>query len=173
MKLVIIYGMPGVGKLTVARKLAKATGFKLFHNHLTFDLARLIYPVSDKLWKYVRRLRLQFVREAIKADIDGLVYTTCVTEKSDKTIRKIKEICKKHKTKLYFAHLHCSHNAHVKRVKTASRENFGKLRDPKELKQLLEKHGAIVKLQMKHLSIDNTKLSPTKAAKKIKNRYSL
>ena len=38
MKLVILYGPPGVGKLTVGRELAARTGFKLFHNHLTVDL---------------------------------------------------------------------------------------------------------------------------------------
>jgi len=35
MKLVFIYGPPAVGKLTVANALAKVTGFKVFHNHLT------------------------------------------------------------------------------------------------------------------------------------------
>lgn len=35
MKLVI-YGMPGVGKLTTAKALATLTGLRPFHNHLSF-----------------------------------------------------------------------------------------------------------------------------------------
>ena len=38
MKLVFMYGGPGVGNLTTAQALAALTGFKLFHNHLSFNL---------------------------------------------------------------------------------------------------------------------------------------
>ena len=31
-------GLPSVGKLTIARELAKLTGFEVFHNHLTVGL---------------------------------------------------------------------------------------------------------------------------------------
>ncbi len=39
MKLVFIHGRPAVGKVTVARELARLTGWRLFHNHLTVNLA--------------------------------------------------------------------------------------------------------------------------------------
>ena len=38
MRLVVLYGPPGVGKLTVGTELSELTGFKLFHNHLTVNL---------------------------------------------------------------------------------------------------------------------------------------
>ena len=37
MKLVVLHGPPAVGKLTVARELARLTGWRLFHNHLVVD----------------------------------------------------------------------------------------------------------------------------------------
>ena len=43
MKLVVIYGAPGVGKLTTANALAVLTGFKVFHNHLSFELVRAVF----------------------------------------------------------------------------------------------------------------------------------
>lgn len=33
LKLIFLYGMPGVGKLTAARELASLKGFRLFHNN--------------------------------------------------------------------------------------------------------------------------------------------
>ena len=35
MKFVIIFGPPAVGKMTVGYELAKFTGLKVFHNHMT------------------------------------------------------------------------------------------------------------------------------------------
>lgn len=39
MKLLFLFGRPAVGKVTIARELARLTGWRLFHNHLTVNLA--------------------------------------------------------------------------------------------------------------------------------------
>ena len=44
MKLILLYGPPAVGKLTIAKELARLTGFKLFHAHLTSDVVEAIFP---------------------------------------------------------------------------------------------------------------------------------
>ena len=38
MDFIIIFGPQAVGKMTVGEELAKKTGYKLFHNHMTIDL---------------------------------------------------------------------------------------------------------------------------------------
>jgi hypothetical protein len=43
MKLVFLYGPPAVGKVTVARELARLTGWRLFHNHLAVNLALSLF----------------------------------------------------------------------------------------------------------------------------------
>jgi hypothetical protein len=61
MKLLILYGRPAVGKLTVARAVATLTGAPLFHNHLTVNLALSVYDfgtpgfieLREQIWKAV------------------------------------------------------------------------------------------------------------------------
>src|SRR5580658_6923625 len=61
MKLLILYGRPAVGKLTVARAVATLTGARLFHNHLTVNLALSVYDfgtpgfieLREQIWKAV------------------------------------------------------------------------------------------------------------------------
>lgn len=43
MELIFIYGPAVVGKLTIGRELAKLTGFRLFHNHLTVDAIMAVF----------------------------------------------------------------------------------------------------------------------------------
>lgn len=76
MHLIVIFGPPAVGKMTVGRALADLTGFKLFHNHLSID------PVLDVFdWgtpSFVRlttKIRHRVIEEAVIADLPGLIFT--------------------------------------------------------------------------------------------------
>jgi tRNA uridine 5-carbamoylmethylation protein Kti12 len=74
-KLVILYGPPGTGKLTVARELSRLTGLKLFHNHLTVDLAASLFTHGGpEYMAYVRHLRCEAFERAAKANV-SLVFT--------------------------------------------------------------------------------------------------
>ena len=37
MHLVVLFGPPAVGKMTVGHELCRLTGYRLFHNHLTIE----------------------------------------------------------------------------------------------------------------------------------------
>lgn len=77
MKLIIIYGPPAVGKLTVDRELAKVTGYKLFHNHLTVDLAYSLFPSGTKAYSdFVEKIRLEAFEAAAKNKIKGIIFTS-------------------------------------------------------------------------------------------------
>lgn len=47
MRLLFLYGRPAVGKLTIARAVAARTGARLFHNHLTVNLALSLYAFGS------------------------------------------------------------------------------------------------------------------------------
>ena len=81
MKLIFIYGPPAVGKLTIAKVLAERIDFKLFHNHLSYDLGREIFSFTDtRLWSLVEKLRIDVIAFAAKQeDIKGMIFTFCYT----------------------------------------------------------------------------------------------
>ena len=44
-KFIQIIGPQAVGKMTVGQELAKITGLKLFHNHMTIDLVSNFFHI--------------------------------------------------------------------------------------------------------------------------------
>jgi replication-associated recombination protein RarA len=46
--MVVIYGPPAAGKLTVGQALAELTGSRLFHNHVTEHAARALFDFGTK-----------------------------------------------------------------------------------------------------------------------------
>jgi len=47
MELVVVFGPPAVGKMTVGREICLLTGFKLFHNHMTIEPVLDIFPYGS------------------------------------------------------------------------------------------------------------------------------
>lgn len=73
MKLVIIIGNAAVGKMTVGQELAKCTGLRLFHNHMTIEPVLEIFGA----WRpdITQRLRQVFFEEFAKTDNYGMIFT--------------------------------------------------------------------------------------------------
>ncbi|MGR3468001.1 MAG: hypothetical protein ACU0CI_08980 [Shimia sp.] len=69
-ELVILIGAHAVGKMSVGQELEKRTGLKLFHNHVSIDVAAPYFSYSTDIGRrLVRRIREAFF-EAFEAD-DG------------------------------------------------------------------------------------------------------
>ena len=60
MELLFIYGPAAVGKLTVGRELAKLTGFRHFHNHLTVDAVMAVFDFGSESFINLARTNLAF-----------------------------------------------------------------------------------------------------------------
>src|SRR5688500_8223965 len=75
MNLLILFGPPAVGKLTVGKLLERQTGFTLFHNHAIMDDIMHIFgrgtPSEDRLSRVIRE---NVIQEAAEAQID-LIFT--------------------------------------------------------------------------------------------------
>ena len=76
MKLLLLYGPPAVGKLTVAREVAALTGWRLFHNHLTVNLALAVFDFGTPGFVALReQVWFATFRRALAERVPGLIFT--------------------------------------------------------------------------------------------------
>ncbi len=76
MHLVVIFGPPAVGKMTVGFELTKVTGYKLFHNHMTVEPVLDIFEFGSPPYnRLVSEFRERIIEEAAGSDLPGLVFT--------------------------------------------------------------------------------------------------
>jgi hypothetical protein len=74
---VIIMGPHAVGKMTVGQELAKITGLRLFHNHMSIELAcKLLTPNErDEFQSLNRAIRQNVFDLFATRDLPGLIFT--------------------------------------------------------------------------------------------------
>lgn len=76
MHLVVIFGPPAAGKMTVGQEVARRTGYKLFHNHMSIEPVLEIFEFgSPSFSRLVGPLRRGVIAEAVVADLPGLIFT--------------------------------------------------------------------------------------------------
>jgi hypothetical protein len=76
MELVVLFGPPAVGKMSVGKALCEQTGFRLFHNHLlTEPLSAILDWETPEFKKLVKELRLRVLETAASSNIPGVVLT--------------------------------------------------------------------------------------------------
>ena len=75
-KLVTIMGPQAVGKMTVGQELARITGLKLFHNHMTFDLVTEFFsPATRQGWDLLCKLRYDVLEAIANSELEGVIFT--------------------------------------------------------------------------------------------------
>ena len=173
MQLVFIHGMPGVGKLTVARELATLTGFKLFHNHLTVDLVQSLFEFGSKPFVELREeIWLATFSKAAEAKLAGLIFTFAF----DRTVRKtfiqaLREIIETNEGEAFFVELRCSPEELERRISDPARRSFGKLNSVEFFREL-NAAGAFVDpgIPSERMVLDTTNVSAAQAAAVIAGR---
>jgi hypothetical protein len=175
MNLVYIYGPPGVGKLTVATDLARRTGYKLFHNHLTIAAIEPVFGFgAPTFWRILHRLRDEVMESAAKEGI-SLIYTVAHTQPSDIVhFERRRELIERHGGNVLLTKLTCEHSVLESRVEAGSRRAFGKLSDLEAWRAYIEGKDVFSPIPGREsLEIDNTHLSPEEVAMRIIRHYAL
>jgi len=139
LKLVVIYGAPGVGKLTTAKALAVLTGFRMFHNHLSFDLARAVFEFpSPPFARLMQTVRLVTFEAAAREKLPGLIFTFgYASPEDDSFVQRMTQVVKRQGGELAFVRLYCDIAMHEQRVLTEERQRFGKITDVARLRDAL------------------------------------
>lgn len=174
MRLLFLYGPPAAGKLTVAREIAAATGLRVFHNHLTIELAHEVFPERDKAFgELVSRLRLDAFEAAAQAEVSMISTFVYAAEPDDDAfLAQIVEIVERHGGRCDCVGLLPSREALRARVSEPSRRAFTKIGDWPLLESLLDASDLTTPIEGS-LTIDNSDLSPGETARRIVEHFEL
>jgi hypothetical protein len=176
MKLVFIYGMPGVGKLTTAKALATLTGIRLFHNHLSVDLVKATFDFpTPPFGRLAETVRLATFEAAAREGLPGLIFT-CVyaAPEDDGFVEKTISVVERHGGEVAFVRLCCAPGINEQRVIGEDRRAFGKITSVDALRgmQTRWRLNEVIPFQ-DSLEIDNSVLDPDESARRIAAHFSL
>lgn len=168
MKLLLIYGPPAAGKLTVASKLADKSDFIVLHNHKTIDLYKEVMDFgTDEFWEKVSDLRFELVELAAKNN-KNIIMTLCYEPGDEHYIEKLKNIVKEYSSQIYYARLVCAADELKKRVTQESRKSHGKIKTVEEIEKSLKNHDYSQTInEPNSIVIDNNNVSADEVANKI------
>jgi len=170
MELIILYGAPGVGKLTVANALARRTGFNVFHNHLTVDMVTSLFPFgSEQAGPLTARFRVEMLEAAAAANLSGVIHTfVYAAGEDDDLMQRLIDAVEPYGGKVTLVLLTCERDVLLQRVVEESRAQFGKLRDAGVVKNLLTEERLTEPFPYRpSLIIDNTHRSADDVADQI------
>lgn len=170
MRLIFLCGLPGVGKLTVARELARLTGHRVFHNHLTVDLVETLFEFGSAPFVELREtVWLAAFSTAARARLDGLIFTFAF----DRTVRpafidETRRVVESGGGHVAFVELRCAPAELERRIAEPSRREFGKLNSVEFFRRLRDE-GAFVDdyIPAERVVVETTDSTPDETARQI------
>lgn len=175
MNLIILYGPPASGKLTVAQELIPLLEYKLFHNHLTIELAKEIFPeYSDVRTELVSKLRLDVFEAAAAAGINMIFTFVYASKVDDDFLNRVCAIVESHQGSVYFVQLVPDDLTLEQRITGESRLTYSKIKQLPILQNLMEKYD--LRTPYPHpstLSIDNSTIPASEVAQRVISHFNL
>ncbi len=175
MKLVFIYGPPACGKLTVATELAKLTGFRLFHNHVSIQFVQSLFEFGTRpFWRLIDKYRAEMIEEAAKEGVDTIFTFVYGKTTDDPFVRRIIRKVNSHGGKVCFVRLRCDRDELERRVGSKARKSLGKIATKRLLNNVFKRFDLDSEVPFQRsLTVDTGTQSPRKAAKTIAEHYGL
>lgn len=186
MKLVIITGPHAVGKMTVGQELAKITGLKLFHNHMSIDVVSGLFEnMPSERSRLTALFREEVFKAYSKSDEYGMIFTFmwAFNDQADwDYIQHVEDLFKEQGAQVYYVELEADYDLRIERNKTENRLLH------KSTKRDIERSEALFRrLEEKHrlnslpgevnkehyLRINNTHMEPEEAARRIREAFGL
>jgi 2-phosphoglycerate kinase len=176
MKLIFIYGPPGVGKLTVAQELAKMTGYKLFHNHLTVDLVYAVFDFGTRPFIELReKIWMMVFQRAKEEGVTGVIFTFAPEGSvPGYFIPDVIKLIEDDQNTIHFVELTCHPEELRKRIVNPSRSKFAKGMSSDNVEKYYQRNHLIpAAVHARKFTIDNTALSSQETAIRIATHYAL
>jgi hypothetical protein len=173
-RLVLIYGPPAVGKLTVARELSRLTGLPVFDNHLSFDCVSAVFGFESAVTgPLVERIRHLVIGEAARQGT-SLIFTFVYRHPHDDGyLERLCDVVEREGGTVDFVQLDCDVPEQERRVTGAHRTG----RNLDTVERLREwAIGREVRRAFPHrpaLFIDNTYMAAVDVARQIARALSL
>lgn len=186
-RLVIILGPHAVGKMTVGQELAKITGLRLFHNHMSIELARKLFFYAEKEFGILNETIRGTVFELFaKGDFPGLIFTYMCGFDLREDLEYLTDLIglfEENGAKCHLVELCADFEVRLERNRSENRllhkESKRDLAwSEAEMRATSEKHrlnsasGEVLPFES-YLKIDNTKLPPEVAAEQIKTHFAI
>ena len=180
MRLVILFGPPAVGKMTVGYELERLTGLRLFHNHMTVDLALRFFEFGQPPFlRLVSGLRTLVFEEVAASDLPGLIFTYvwALDDPQDKEfIDRATAVFRARGADICYVELAATQDERLRRNETEFRlAQKPSMRDLEESRRRLLDIDLNYRLgsngdffyQDRYLKLDTTDMAPDVAAKRI------
>lgn len=185
--LVIILGPHAVGKMTVGQELAKITDLRLFHNHMSIELARKLFAHSEKEWSVLNETIRKTVFELFaKGDFPGLIFNyMCAFDMQSEFdyLQNVIDLFKSNDANCYVVELCADFEERLVRNKSENRllhkeskRNLewseAEMRKTSEKYRLNSYNGENLPFE-NYIKIDNTTLAPDEVAKMIQTHFAI
>ena len=130
MELYVIYGLPGVGKLAVAKELSRLRlCYGLFHIHMLADMLQPLFGFDGGGFIELRNTIWPMVVEQAAGDGHPGLITTFVFERSvpETMVPDVRDHVIENGGKVRFVHLLCERTENERRLASPERAHFKKM----------------------------------------------
>lgn len=173
MKLILLFGPPAVGKLTVAKELQKITGYTLIHNHMILNPLSDIFGYENPIRrKLEHEFRQRIFEEAIKNNMN-IITTGVIMRDNEKLYRNLMQMVKDVDGDCLLIQLIASKEMLLSRVGDNSRKELHKISTSEAWTEFTGKYPEIFKKLPgeEHMIIDTAGLSAKEVAEQIVKKH--
>lgn len=159
--------------------LAERTDYRFVHNHVTVDVAKLVFshktPQNRQLFSDLKdALRLDVIRYAAQADISMITTLAYTAHESDGFVRDVINTVTDAGGEVCFVRLYAPRKSLYERLGSESRLALGKTTDRMALDRKFEKGGLDERISfVESLELNTAELAPEQSVQRIIDRFAL